>query len=307
MKKVLITGVNGFVGQHIVRKLSEYPQDFLLFGLDIKPAFEPYDFNTGGKVEYHSINLSDSSNVELLIRAIQPEIVIHLAAMLGSRGPCDWQKKMLDINLGATLTILNAISEYDSHILFPSTGLIYGDQQAPFSEDMSLYPADFYALTKKMCEDAVRFYEHRHPVKATIFRPSVIYGPGQNNGMFIPSIIRNMLRKEIFPMTPGEQKRDFVYVEDVAEAFFAAIKTGQTGIFNIASGKSLRMIDAAKLIQDFCGHAGLIKDGALQYRKNECWNYSLSIEKAKKYLNWSPEYSFEKGIEKVVAYETAQA
>ncbi|MFW6254991.1 MAG: NAD-dependent epimerase/dehydratase family protein, partial [Chitinivibrionales bacterium] len=280
MKKVLITGINGFIGHHITERLIRSKGCYHVFGIDMQEKFASCGAGLLADVEYNSCDLTDSAAINLIIRGIQPDIIIHLAALLGNGCTAGQQKKMVDVNVGGTLNILNAVENIPIHLLFPSTGLIYGNQPAPYTEDMPVQPANFYALTKKMAEDAITFFTDRYSLKATIFRPSVVFGAGQQGDMFIPSIIKSLLHKKQFAMTPGEQRRDFVFVEDVAAAFESAMQMSKPGVYNIGSGKSIKMAEAAQIIQKKCGRKDMIKAGALPYRDNECWEYSLAIAKA---------------------------
>ena len=123
----------------------------------------------------------------------------------------------------------------------------------------------------------------------------------------IPFIITKLLNNEKVPLTKGEQKREFNYVDDLIDAILKSliIKNENNLIFNVGCGKSIRINDIAYLISNILNKNDKIMVGELEYRPNEIWDMYCDNSLAKKILNWEPKTSLKMGLEKTIAwYET---
>ena len=276
-KKIIITGGSGFIGTHLVQEL--YKRNYELYIFDIKES-------TGKEAKYEKMDLRDAELLNTRIKEIQPFAIIHLAGL--ARGS---QKDLYDINVQGTKNILNA---FQGKMIFMSTGMVYQGNNPPFEEEMQINPIDEYPKTKRIAEELCM-----QNVDNVIIRASLVYGPGQEDHMFIPELREAVLvKKQPFKMTKGEQKRDFIHVKDLVKAICILLEEKSSGIFNISSAEQVsiqELIEKAKaIIGDFP------VEQSLNYRPNEIWDYSLSNEKAKKYLKWSPTISLEQGLKEIL-------
>jgi len=123
--------------------------------------------------------------------------------------------------------------------------------------------------------------------------------------MFIPSLIRTLRRGERFQMTPGEQVRDFIYVEDLVGAYLkaGAAKTGFGEIFNVGSGESSTIKDLALKIGALMNRSSLLDIGMISYRPAEIMDYRVDASKALKVLGWKPEISLDLGLRLTIEAE----
>lgn len=180
---------------------------------------------------------------------------------------------------------------------------MYGGNPAPFTEDMRPDPAGFYALSKHFGEELVRYFGGVHKLSWLILRIGILYGPAQNPGMFIPSLVTSLLRGESFEMTEGRQVRDFIYIDDVTDAVVRSLAQRTVcGVFNIGSGTAYSMRDTAETIQRLVGAEGLLRPGARAYRTDEVWDYRLDITRTRKVLGWVPAVAFEDGLRRTIEY-----
>jgi nucleoside-diphosphate-sugar epimerase len=162
-----------------------------------------------------------------------------------------------------------------TRVVYLSSGEVYGAQTPPFSEDAPLLGDTPYARAKIAGEQAL--------AGATILRPSVAWGPGQEHQpMLIPSLLRARARREVFRMTAGEQTRDFVHVDDVASAI-VLVADQRNKIFNAGTGIETRVIDVARALLP----PELLDAGAIPYRENEQMRYALESSRLGS-LGWSP-------------------
>lgn len=268
--QILVAGNRGFLGSNLQRAL-------LASGLQVHGA--------------------DRGEVLRAIAATSPSILIWAA---GSRSPD--VAAMEEQHLYAPLEALRAASP--ERFIYLSTGEIYGPQAVPFDEQLEPNPRSPYAQIKLRAEGALTRSAADQGTTLIILRLAVAYGPGQRGRMFIPTLIDSLRRQLTFPMTPGEQTRDFLYIDDATDAVRRALNpTLDAGIFNIGSEEETRLLEAAHAIARALGQdrERLLEPGAVPYRPNEQMRYLLGISRARQVLGFSPHVSLEEGIRRCVA------
>lgn len=292
MGTILVTGVNGFVGRHLMGSLEG--KKIAAVGMDMQK--EPL---TKGGFSYFSADIRQRSCVKL-ISGFKPDIIIHLAGLLSKGDDAGVHSDLVDANVVGTMHVLEAARQCRSKVVFSSSGLVYGNQNGPFTESMKCCPGDFYGYSKLAAEELIQLFSRRYGIPFTILRAAVLYGPNQGGGMFIPSLLTSLIKGETFPMTAGEQTRDFIYIDDFISALHLAFLSNLDGIFNVGTGTQTTMRDAAAIAEDLVGVKGLIQVGALPYRVNETWQYALSPEKLVRETGWTPKTGLKEGMEKVL-------
>ncbi|MDG5815910.1 NAD(P)-dependent oxidoreductase [Chitinispirillales bacterium ANBcel5] len=296
MGTFLITGVNGFLGHSVLEALLRTGNDKII-GVDIQEQAKVRGEPT--RLTYKRVDVGDSGCIKELID-LKPDTVIHLAGVLAKSEDVRSQLELFKGNEGSTHNMLQVARANRSHFLFSSTGLVYGNQPGPFFEDTRVSPEDYYSLSKYCAEEMVRFFSMRYSIPSTIFRIAVLYGPDQKASMFIPSLVSAINNNEQFKMTAGEQKRDFIYIDDVVSAFCMAVRNSVTGLYNLGTGNAVKMIDAANMAMSIAQKNDLLKVGALPYREKESWEYNLNSEKFKRRTGWSAETDLKSGLEKLL-------
>jgi nucleoside-diphosphate-sugar epimerase len=137
-------------------------------------------------------------------------------------------------------------------------------------------------------------------------RPFLIYGPSQDTNMFIPSLIHHCLEGKDFPMTKGDQTREFNYVDDIVDAYLlAAFCPKAVGeIINIGNGIEYKIKDVAEIIVKMMGSPIKLLIGNLSKRPGEASHFFCSNEKAKRLLGWFPKFSLDEGLKKTIEWFT---
>ena len=177
----------------------------------------------------------------------------------------------------------------------------YGNTRAPQSESTHGQPISPYALAKLA---ATRFLVMKNNIEkypVTILRFFLVYGPQQDNNRILPQIISGCLKNKKFPVSKGDQIRDFCYVDDAVKAIILALKSKKINgeIFNIGSGRPIKI---KKVINQICKKIGRGKPqfGKIKYRKGENMKLYPSIKKARAKLKWKPRISFDRGLQIVI-------
>jgi UDP-glucose 4-epimerase len=297
-KKILITGGDGFIGNNLIKMLSKCNADISAIDVDNKKI------NNFEKIKYYKCDIRNYSKLRALVRNISPEIVFHLAAFIDR--DCNYEiiKRMIQVNLIGTVNIIESQQNNKSlqTIIIAGTCEEYGFQKYKYNEHLKENPVSPYSFSKVCNSYLCNMLIKNYPLPIVILRPSLAYGPGQKDSMFIPAMIRKLINNELFEMTSGEQTRDFIYISDLINAYLKAgfYKNIYGEIINIGYGKSYKIKYIAKLIAHHLKKKNLMAIGARNYRKSEIMSYEVDITKAKTLLYWKPEINIRSGILKTI-------
>ncbi len=297
MKKVLVTGGAGFVGSHLVNGLIEKKIKVNIID----------NLSTGKKKNLNKKAFffeGDIRNKKILNRAIKGcDTVYHLAAKTHLQESIAKPSECIEINVTGTANIIEECLKKKIAIVYASSCSLYPlNYNKKISEKDAINPSTPYALSKYLSEELLNFYSQRNKLKTCILRCFNIYGPNQNNNGFysavIPIFIKNAKKNNFLILNnTGSQKRDFVYVSDVVDAYIACGIKKIQGTYNIGSGKSISIKNLANKIIKIC-KKGLKKNGPnLSFdAKFSCSDISLAFKK----FNFKPRIKLEEGIKKIL-------
>jgi len=189
-------------------------------------------------------------------------------------------------------------------IVTAGTAEEYGQNEAPFDEYMRESPVSAYSFSKTCVTHLCEVFYAIHKLPCITVRPALAYGPGQNFDMFLPALINTLLKNEQFPMTLGQQTRDYSYISDLVDAFIRAALNGDTRgqIYNVGSGKPVKISEIALLVEKILDKKKLVQLGKINYRSAEIMNYVVDYSKANEKLGWLPKVSLEEGLKRTIAF-----
>ena len=291
-RSVLVTGAAGFLGGAACRALSA--SGWRVTGLDRR--LPPLATGSSRPVfhDFWTCDLLDRAALERRRSPAGFAAIVHLAGLLpGDAAP----ERLMAVNAEGTAAVLDCFGAAETHFLLFSTGLVYGKQAAPFREWMACQPADAYAESKVAAETLAR--QRSAPAQLAIVRPSVIYGPGAPRGMLLQSLLAALHKGESFPMTAGEQIRDFLHVDDAVAALCAILERHAAGTWNLGSGEAWTVLAAAKLAADIAGRPDLLRVGALTYRAGELFDYRLDVSAIRRAIAWEPQVHLAAGVHRL--------
>ncbi len=294
--RVFVTGADGFIGRRLTDILSE--SGAIISTFDAVPTNDArLSFGITG-------DLRDRSSVENALATVRPEIVFHLAALRDRSAEMTSFQHALEVNLTGSMNLFAAIKDMKEvrRVVVIGTAEEYGNNQCPFEENMRESPVSAYSFSK-MC--MTRLCETLHVLYGlpfVILRPTLAYGPGQGIDMFLPSLINSLLKGETFGMTQGEQSRDFVYIDDLVDAFVrSAVTDGIDGmILNIGSGSPVKLIKLARMVESMIGKGDLLRVGERNYRLGEIMDYYVDNSRARRLLGWEPLTDLEDGLGRTI-------
>ncbi|WP_217548620.1 GDP-mannose 4,6-dehydratase [Pantoea sp. GbtcB22] len=260
-KKALITGINGFTGQYMAAELSA--AGYSVYGIGASMA--------NGRENYHQVDLADTENLASAIKAIAPDVVVHLAAIafVGHANPNAFYK----VNLEGTRNLLQALVDLPQRpesVLIASSANVYGNATAgQLREDTVPNPANDYAVSKLSMEYMARLFNDRLPI--ILARPFNYTGRGQAENFLIPKIVKHFRdRKAIIELGNIDVWRDFSDVRYLTACYLALLQSGTIGqTINVASGEMHSLRDVIALCEDITGHKITIQINPAFVRANE--------------------------------------
>jgi UDP-glucose 4-epimerase len=297
-KNILVTGGAGFVGSHIVDRLSPDNKvivlDNLFTGLlsNLEKSKERISFVKG--------DILDKKLVKDIVANV--DFVFHLAAHVGNIRSLEDPYLDMDVNIKGMLNLLEACRTTNiKRLIYSSSAAIFGEAKyLPIDENHPLMPESPYAVSKLAAEKYAFAFYTVYGIPTTCIRYFNIYGPRQGSSEYanVISIFLNRTKKGE-PLTifgDGEQTRDFVFVDDIVNAnLLAATKPTAVGeIFNIATGEATSVNRIAEIIKEISG-----RESQIDYappRAGEVRHSRANIEKARKLLSYNPQTELKRGF-----------
>lgn len=300
---VLVTGGSGFIGSHLTRRLVELGAKVNMF---IQSEGMPWRIrDIWDRVSSFQVDITRPAEVYKAIRVIQPRKIYHLAAHVDPQRSLDLLETMIEVNLTGTINLLRALDDIEIDC-FISTGTCeeYGDGPVPFKEEQREKPMSPYATSKVASTYICQLFNRLQDIPIVIVRPALVYGPYQSAETFIGSVITACLKGQVPSVTPGEQTRDFVYVDDVVEGYIRAslVKQAAGRIINLGTGVEYQLKQVVALIAHLTRARLAPNIGALPYRPGEIMRYCCSNRKAKEVLGWEPRVSLEEGLRRTIQW-----
>jgi nucleoside-diphosphate-sugar epimerase len=295
---VFVTGASGFKGAHVTKALLGKGQSVAVLAIPDDPLLRLQDMRSSFEV----INgmLGDVGILQKSLAEFKPEACIHLAWYAE---PGQYLHSMENIqSLTASLTLLNVlISVGCRQVVMAGTCAEYDTEFGYLSELTPTRPTTLYAAAKLSCCLLGQQIAAQAKISFAWGRVFYPYGPQEDERRLVPAAIRALKQGNAFPATQGEQVRDYIHVEDVAEAFCVLTEKQANGVFNISSGLPVSIRQLLETIGNLMGCVDLIQFGVQPYRDWEppfiCGNNSCLRK-----IGWKPSYSLAKGLSETIQW-----
>lgn len=297
MKRVLLTGANGYIGKYAAQFLLE--RGFQVHAVSSKPNLHSENDN----LIWHQANLLDEREVENLIVKVRPQNLLHLAWFVEHgkfwHAPenLDWIKASLNLaksfarNDGERFVMSGTCAEYDwtKEEIFDETTTALRPQTLYGASKL----AAFLTLEKFFEVTDISFAHGR------IFFP---FGANEPQNRLVPSVIRSILQNKPAKTSHGEQIRDFMFVENVAEAFVQLLDSNVTGAINIASGEPIAIKTVVTTIADIMCKPQLLQIGAIEAAKNEPARIVANTKRLREEVKFTKENNLKQRLIETVNY-----
>lgn len=314
-KKVLVTGADGFIGSHLVEELVRagaqvrafvYYNSFNSYGwLDELPK------EVSSSVEFFTGDVRDPNGVRAACKDV--EIVFHLAALIGIPFSYHSPDTYVDTNIKGTLNVLQAARDLEiTQVIHTSTSEVYGSALfVPITEDHPLQGQSPYSASKIGADQMALSFYRSFETPVTVIRPFNTYGPRQSARAIIPSIITQIAAgRPTINLGDLSPTRDFTFVRDTARGFIAAAGRSESfgEVINLGSNFEISVGDTAKAIKEVMGASTEITTDPVRLRpqKSEVNRLWADNSKARKLLDWAPEYGglegFKRGVSETITW-----
>ncbi len=296
--RVLLTGAGGFVGSQLARQLLAEGHEVTAL---INPTTDRWRIrDIENRLSLVNSDLTNLKSIADRIREARPDICIHLA-WHGWAGQASADENLSSLSVSLELLKMVPAIGCDR---FVAAGTCYeyllGDH--PLAETTPLRPHNVYGLCKKAMFEICQEFGNLAGLRVLSPRLFYSYGPFEDARRVVPAIALCLLKGEVAKVTPGMQIRDYLHVEDVAGAIWAAAQSAATGAVNIASGEPITIAELVRTIGRLLGKSHLVAIGAVGYRENDPMQVFADTTRLRQEIGWSPRYTLETGLAHTLAW-----
>jgi len=302
MSKILVTGGAGFIGSNLVDKLIEKGHKVLIID-NLSTGFKEH---INEKAKFYRMDIR-SAAIDKIIEKERPEAMYHLAAQVDVRKSLEDPNLDVEINISGSINLLRSCIKHKvQKVIFASTGgAIYGEQEYfPADERHPAFPISPYGVAKLTVEKYLHCFKENFGLSYVCLRLANVYGPRQNpkgdQGVVAIFCSKLLNREKVTIYGDGKQTRDYVFVDDVVNAFVSALDYSKSEVFNIGTGIETNVNQLYEILAKKVGSNSSKTYGP--ERLGEQKRSVIDFTKAKKELNWEPEVNLEQGLEKTLEY-----
>jgi UDP-glucose 4-epimerase len=312
LNRLIVTGGNGFIGRHLVKKLLESKQCSL--ALIAKRSNVDREMQDSLPLKFYAADIREREVISTIFRDEAADTCIHLAAKISVADSIMRPDETMEINANGTLNVLEACHKSGvNNFIFASSAAVYGDvKELPISENHTVRPLSPYGSSKMRAEQYVSSYQKQKKIKNTIsLRIFNVYGSGQSSEADVITRFAKRLSIGEPPIIYGDgmQTRDFISVDDVVDAIILSIKSVEDvenklmmsqSVFNVGTGTPTSITQLAqKMIEIFGLDLQPIYEEGRQDDRVILHSYA-DMTKAKKALHFVPKKAIDAGLREII-------
>jgi nucleoside-diphosphate-sugar epimerase len=296
MKQVLVTGATGFIGQHSIHNLCK--RGYVVHGLS-SGALHSVPVN-GQDIHWHSLDLHNLVALSSLIEVIRPTHLLHFAWT--TRPGAYWTTPDNLTWIQTTIELLRRFTEHGGRRAVMAGTCAEYDWRYGFCAEAQtpLLPTTLYGVSKHALQMLAQAYASQSSLSLAWGRIFFVYGPHEHPKRLVPSLIRGMLRQEPVPCSHGRQIRDFLHVQDVADAFVHLLDSDVVGPVNIASGAPISIQEIALKIAGHFHADNLLQFGAIPSAANEPPLLVADVRRLAEEVRWQPQFGLDAGLSQTI-------
>lgn len=304
MRRALLTGGSGFIGRHCIEPLQAR-------GYEVHVAVRSHVRHTVPGVVWHSLDLHDSNAVAALVNRVRPTHLLHLGWSFGpggsdsaAPGTCPDHFRWVQATLGLVRQFTEAAGV---RAIVGGTSFEYDWSEGLCSEFATpRRPTSYYGTCKNALFELLTGYAQQVGLSFAWPRIFFLYGPHEPSARLIASVIRSVLKGEPALCSPGTQIRDYLYVQDVADALVAILDSHVTGPVNIGSQEPIALKDLINRAAELIGRQDLVRLGALPMRPTDAPLVLADAGRLRSEVGWTPRFTMDEGLNRTIAFWRAR-
>lgn len=293
MKKVLVTGANGFIGRHTLVSLLNKGYEVHALGLS-DPNAASADY------KMHVVDLLDYTQLRSLLKTLQPSHLLHFAWDVT---PGEYWNSIKNFSwVQVSLELLQTFQEMGGRrVVMAGTCAEYDWRFGYCSELVTpTIPVAPYGVCKLALQTMLDAFSEKTGLSSAWGRIFFLFGPYEHSTRLVPSVIRSLLSGQPACCSHGNQIRDFLYVQDVADAFVSLLDSDVRGPVNIASGQPAALKDVIYCISEQINRSDLVRLGAIDVPEHDPSVILADTQRLTNEIGWMPKYSLKDGLEQTI-------
>lgn len=306
MKKVLIIGINGFVGAHLSNELIN--NGYKCYGADLS-----IDNFSNNNIKLFKIDILNKEMVSDLLKKIEPDYIVNLAAISSVKLSWKIPQKTFEININGTINILESLKELKlkTRVLLIGSSEQYGkiDYSKPINEENELNALNPYGISKATQEKIAKMYVEAYGIDIIMARAFNHIGPGQKKGFVVPDFASQLVEIEKGDLDPVikvgnlSAERDFTDVRDIVIAYRLLLEKGSSGeIYNVGSGETITVQRLLELLVKNCNCKVVVKTDLEKLRTIETPKIQCDNSKLKNTTGWERKIPVERSLKDIIEY-----
>jgi len=315
--KVLVTGADGFVGEHLVAELLAVGHEVAASTLTLPPTRDTLTQDQLAAADWKAADVRDHDALYRLISAVRPDQIYHLAGFASGALARARAAQAVDVNAGGTVNLCEAIvavrdesSGFNPRVFVMGSGDSYGDaarEDIPLTEEMGLRPVSTYGLSKAAQELAAHTYRRARDLRVLVVRSFNLVGPGQATNFVVPDfctqvakIVHGRNRENVLHVGNLDVERDFTDVRDGVQAFRMVMELEKpAAAYNVATGRSVSIQQILDWILDEAGARPEIVSDTTRCRPGEIARIRGDSERIRSETGWAPTREIESSVREV--------
>lgn len=314
--RTLVTGADGFVGEHLLKRLLEQGEEVSASALTLPPTRSTLSPSQMAAVEWKAADVRDHDALFRVLAAVQPERIYHLAGFSSGALARQQAEQAMRVNAGGTVNLCEAVLSvreefpaFDPRVLIMGSGDAYGDAGTPgepMTEDLMLRPLTVYGLSKACQELAAHTYRRASGVGTVVSRGFNLIGPGQQRHFVVPDFSLQVAAVARGDRPPRirvgnlDVERDFTDVRDGVRAFTMIMELEEPeAAYNVCSGRTVTIRQILEWIQDEAGVELEIEVDPDKVREEEAPRLLGDPRRLREQTGWEPRRSVEETVREV--------
>lgn len=297
MKRAIVTGATGFVGANLTRRLLQAGHEVHLL---VRPSYRPWRIAAiRDDLRLHEIRFADLEELGRVIGAIRPDWIFHLAVH-GAYSAQTELHQIVDTNILGTINLIQASIKVGFEAFVNSgSSSEYGFKDHAPAEQELLEPNSYYAVTKASATLFCRYSAQSRGMHMPTLRLYSVYGPFEEPTRLMPALILCGLKGELPPLVNPETARDYIYIDDVVDAYLlAAAHPGQElgAVYNLGTGSQTSLREVVEVARRILRIPIEPAWGSMSNRQWDTHVWIADNRKICESLAWRPRYTFERGF-----------